>query len=39
MMLLGMMLESVESENFTMSDTLEGAVVGQDIVFIAVQTP
>jgi UDPglucose 6-dehydrogenase len=36
---VGYDVNPVEPENFTMSDTLEGAVVGQDIVFIAVPTP
>ena len=36
---VGYDVNHVEPENFTMSDTLEGAVVGQDIVFIAVPTP
>ena len=36
---VGYDVNPVEPENFTMSDTLEGAVKGQDIVFIAVPTP
>ena len=36
---VGYDVNHVEPENFTMSDTLEGAVIGQDIVFIAVPTP
>ena len=36
---VGYDVNPVEPENFTMSDTLEGAVIGQDIVFIAVPTP
>jgi len=36
---VGYDVNPVKPENFTMSDTLEGAVVGQDIVFIAVPTP
>jgi UDPglucose 6-dehydrogenase len=36
---VGYDVNPVEPENFTMSDTLEGAVRGQDIVFIAVPTP
>ena len=36
---VGYDVNPVEPENFTMGDTLEGAVVGQDIVFIAVPTP
>ena len=36
---VGYDVNPVEPENFTISDTLEGAVVGQDIVFIAVPTP
>jgi UDPglucose 6-dehydrogenase len=36
---VGYDVNPVEPENFTMSDTVEGAVRGQDIVFIAVPTP
>ena len=36
---VGYDVNPVVPENFTMSGTLEGAVVGKDIVFIAVQTP
>ena len=36
---VGYDVNPVEPENFTMSDTLEGAVIGQDIVFVAVPTP
>ena len=36
---VGYDVNPVKPENFTMSDTLEGAVIGQDIVFIAVPTP
>lgn len=36
---VGFDINPVEPENFTMVDTLEKAVIGQDIVFIAVQTP
>jgi UDPglucose 6-dehydrogenase len=36
---VGYDVNPVEPENFTMSDTLEGAVKGQNIVFIAVPTP
>ena len=36
---VGYDVNPVEPENFTMSNTLEGAVLGQDIVFIAVPTP
>ena len=32
-------INPVEPENFTMVNTLEEAVIGQDIVFVAVQTP
>ena len=36
---VGYDVNPVKPENFTMSDTLEGAVIGQDIVFVAVPTP
>ena len=36
---VGYDVNPVEPENFTMVDNLEDAVKGQDIVFIAVQTP
>jgi UDPglucose 6-dehydrogenase len=36
---VGYDVNPVVPENFTMSGTLEGAVEGKDIVFIAVQTP
>ena len=36
---VGYDVNPVSPENFKMSDTLEGAVKGQDIVFIAVPTP
>ena len=32
-------INPAEPENFTMVNTLEEAVIGQDIVFVAVQTP
>ena len=36
---VGYDINPVEPENFTMVNTLEEAVIGQDIVFVAVQTP
>ena len=36
---VGYDVNPVEPENFTMVNTLEEAVIGQDIVFVAVQTP
>jgi len=36
---VGYDINPVEPENFTMVDSVEKAVIGQDIVFVAVQTP